>query len=346
MLRVVRDGKAVDLRALWYSDGTLYLLDQRKLPLTVEVFEAHDLEASAFAIEDMVVRGAPAIGAAAALAMAQADHHGVDLAVAAARLRRTRPTAHDLFFAIDAMERAAGAGKDLQAEAQRYVDDIVDRCRRIGEHGATLLREGSRVLTHCNAGALATVDWGTALAPLRVAHRAGLGIFVFADETRPRLQGTRLTAWELVNEGIPHALIADNAAGLYLRRGEIDLVLTGADRIVANGDVANKVGTYEKAVVAKAHGVPLYVAAPVSTFDLSIPDGDGIPIEERSAQEMTHIEGVRIAPHGVTVRNPAFDITPAALVAGYITEAGVFPQDRLERLLGQVRADHAALGHR
>ncbi len=331
-MRVVSEGVARELPALWYDQGVLHLIDQRRLPLHLEIVQAGDLEAVCTAIRDMTVRGAPAIGAAAAFGMAQAQLRRDDLGHAAARLRATRPTAFDLFDAIAAMEAAAAVGQDLAVAAAAYVARTVDRCRRIGEHGAALLTEGSRVLTHCNAGALATVDWGTALAPLRVAHRAGRRLFVYADETRPRLQGARLTVWELLNEGIPHALIADNAAGLYLRRREVDLVIVGADRIVANGDVANKIGTYEKAVVAAANGVPFYVAAPASTFDSSLPHGDSIPIEERDASEVTHLEGVQVAPFGTSVRNPAFDVTPHQLVSGYITEHGIFAPGDLGRL--------------
>jgi translation initiation factor eIF-2B subunit alpha/methylthioribose-1-phosphate isomerase len=196
-------------------------------------------------------------------------------------------------------------------------------CKSIGEHGSALIKDGSRVLTHCNAGALATVDFGTALAPMRVAHRAGRKFFVYVDETRPRLQGAKLTSWELLNEGIDHAIIADNAAGHYMSRGQVDLVIVGADRIVSNGDFANKIGTYEKAVLAKESGVPFYVAAPVSTFDFSLTSGSGIVIEERSQDEVLLVGGRRISPEGSRAMNPAFDVTPARYVTGFITENGV-----------------------
>jgi len=214
-----------------------------------------------------------------------------------------------------------------------YVESIVERCRKIGEFGAPLIKENAKLLTHCNAGALATVDYGTALAPMRLAHDRGVSFFVWVDETRPRLQGSKLTAWELLNEGIDHAVIADNAAGHYFQRGEVDLVITGADRIVANGDFANKIGTYGKALLAKEHGVPFYVAAPLSTFDFSKKSGALIPIEERGEDEVTLIGAERLAPSGSRARNPAFDVTPARLVAGFITEVGILKADELKRVM-------------
>lgn len=301
-----------DLPALWWEDGQVHMIDQRVLPEELTFVAYDDVDAVAEAIADMVVRGAPAIGAAAAYGMALAAladdrDRGADV------LAKSRPTANDLFYAIDAMEEALDAGRDPVSAARDYVDETVDRCRRIGEHGADLVEEDHRYLTHCNAGALATVDWGTALAPFRVARREGRDFFVYADETRPREQG-RLTLWELQNEQIPSALIADNAAGHFMARGEIDALITGADRIAANGDVANKIGTYEKAVLADRHDIPYYVAAPVSTFDPGTPTGADIPIEERSTDELGA---------GIPAENPAFDVTPADLVAGVITEDGV-----------------------
>ena len=331
-MRVSVDGEARDLRTVWLEDGTVNLIDQRALPFELRIYEARDLESVAVAIEDMVVRGAPAIGATAAYGLAQAQLLGADLKEAADRLRKTRPTGHDLFHAIDYMLHAAQTGEDLVAAAERYAQEDVDRCRRIGEHGAKLLKSGSRILTHCNAGALATVDFGTVMAPLRAAKERGKRLFVYVSETRPRLQGARLTAWELAQEGIEHAIIADAAAGAFLHRGEVDLVLVGADRVAANGDTANKIGTYTKAVVARENGVPFYVAAPTSTIDLTLPSGDKIPIEERSPQEILQVAGVPIAPKESPARNPAFDVTPAKYITGIITEVGVLKPSELKRL--------------
>ena len=214
-------------------------------------------------------------------------------------------------------------GKDAIKVANEYVEDIITRCRKIGENGDKLIKNDMKILTHCNAGALATVDYGTALAPIRIAHNKGKKIFVYADETRPRCQGL-LTDWELEQEGIPHAVIADNAAGHYLKSGEINLVITGADRITKNGDFANKIGTYEKAVIAKENNVPFYVAAPVSTFDKNLPSGNEIIIEERGREELAVINGKKIYPEYTKIKNPAFDVTPAEYVTGYITEKGIF----------------------
>ena len=296
-----------EMRSLWW-DGTLKLIDQRKLPFQLKIFEASSVEKVAYAIKKMVVRGAPAIGCAAAYGMALAE----DKEKAARMLKRTRPTAHDLFYAVDYMTENEGR---IEA-AHRYVEDIVEKCRKIGEIGEKLIKHGSRILTHCNAGALATVDWGTALAPIRMAKDRE--IFVWVDETRPRLQGL-LTSWELKQEGIKHAVIADNAAGYFMREGEVDMVIVGADRIASNHDVANKIGTYEKAVLAKENDIPFYVAAPISTFDESISDGRKIKIEERDAEEVTKIFDY-IPPE---IRNPAFDVTPAEYITGIITEKGI-----------------------
>jgi len=295
------------MRSLWWDD-TLKLIDQRKLPFQLKIFEASSVEKVAYAIKKMVVRGAPAIGCAAAYGMALAE----DKEKAARMLKRTRPTAHDLFYAVDYMMENEGR---IEA-AHRYVEDIVEKCRKIGEIGEKLIKHGSRILTHCNAGALATVDWGTALAPIRMAKDRE--IFVWVDETRPRLQGL-LTSWELKQEGIKHAVIADNAAGYFMREGEVDMVIVGADRIASNHDVANKIGTYEKAVLAKENDIPFYVAAPISTFDESILDGKKIKIEERDAEEVTKIFDY-IPPE---IRNPAFDVTPAEYITGIITEEGI-----------------------
>ncbi len=329
-MRVTIDGVPRELRTVWLEDGMVKLIDQRYLPFDVRVYEAKTYEDVAVAIEDMVVRGAPAIGATAAYGMAQAREQGLDLKAVAERFRKTRPTGQDLFHAIDTMMTAAAAGEDLVAAAERYANDDIERCRKIGEHGARLIRNGTRILTHCNAGALAAVDYGTALAPMRVAKEEGRQFFVYIDETRPRLQGARLTSWELLEAGIEHAIITDGAAGHFLGRGEIDLVLVGADRIAANGDTANKIGTYGKAVVAKENGVPFYVAAPTSTIDASLASGAKIPIEERSPQEVLHLDGRPIAPKDSPARNPVFDVTPAKYITGIITERGILKPSELQ----------------
>ncbi|MCD6468384.1 MAG: S-methyl-5-thioribose-1-phosphate isomerase [Thermoplasmata archaeon] len=312
------DGR--EYKSVWFEDGKLYLIDQRRLPFRFEVFVAETVDDVVFSIKDMVVRGAPAIGAAAAYGVALAKDGEEKEAIE--RLQATRPTAHDLFYALRYMEESMEEGVDVVSAAEKYAEGIIDKCRRIGEHGEKLISDGSRVLTHCNAGALATIDYGTALAPLRVAHREGKRVFVYADETRPRMQGS-LTVWELKEEGMECVLIADNAAGYLMKRGEVDLVIVGADRIARNGDVANKIGTYEKAVVAKENNIPFYVAAPVSTFDLSIETGEEIVIEERSEVELKEKNGCRLLPEWVKVRNPAFDVTPARYITGYITEDGI-----------------------
>jgi len=331
-LHVTIEGVPRELKTVWLEDGMVKLIDQRYLPFDVRVYEAKTYEDVAVAIEDMVVRGAPAIGATAAYGMAQAGEQGLDMKTVADRFRKTRPTGQDLFYAIDTMMAAAAAGQDLIAAAERYASDDIERCRKIGEHGAKLIRNGTRILTHCNAGALAAVDYGTAMAPMRVAKEQGRRFFVYVDETRPRLQGARLTAWELLEAGIEHAIITDGAAGLFLGRGEIDLVLVGADRIAANGDTANKIGTYGKAVVAKENGVPFYVAAPTSTIDASLASGAKIPIEERSPQEVLHLDGHPIAPKESPARNPAFDVTPAKYITGIITERGILKPSQLRTI--------------
>jgi len=308
-----------DGRALWFEKNCVKFIDQRKLPYKLECFIAKNVDDVAFAIKDMVVRGAPAIGAAAVYGMVLGIK---DVNKTADKLRTTRPTAHDLFYAIDYMIDKIKGGEDARVAADAYVEDIIDRCRRIGEHGEKLIKDGMKILTHCNAGALATVDYGTALAPFRIAHNKGKSFFVFADETRPRCQGL-LTDWELEQEGIPHAVIVDNAAGFFMRNGEIDMIITGADRIAKNGDFANKIGTYEKAVLAKENGIPFYVAAPVSTFDKNIKEGCMIEIEQRGREELAVINGKKVMPDWTNVRNPAFDVTPKKYVTGFITEDGI-----------------------
>ena len=331
------------MRTIEWDEGYVRLIDQRRLPHEYVVSAFDDYRDVARAIQEMYIRGAPAIGAAAAFGMALAARSSsavepeellVDLKQAAKLLRATRPTAVNLSWGIERMLRRAeadrSAGADvssiingLVSEAQSLADEDVVLNRQLGSHGAEVVPQGARILTHCNAGALATVDYGTALGVVRAAHEQGKEIHVFVDETRPRLQGARLTAWELMRDGISMTLIADNAAGHLMRTGRIDLVVVGADRVAANGDVANKIGTYKLAVVAQENGIPFYVAAPTSTIDLSTPTGDDIPIEERDAREVTHIGGVSIVPEGVEVCNPAFDVTPHRYVTGIITEKGV-----------------------
>jgi translation initiation factor eIF-2B subunit alpha/methylthioribose-1-phosphate isomerase len=312
------------VRALWFRGRTLHLIDQRELPARTVVRHLTRVREVADAIRTMVVRGAPAIGVAAAYGMALAHREGsYSPARAAKLLRATRPTAVDLAVGVEAVRTAWVAGEDPRAAADRYRAEIVDECHRIGIAGAPLLRRAHRVLTHCNAGALATVEWGTALAPIRVARARGADLFVWVDETRPLLQGARLTAWELARERIPHAVIADNAAGAFMQAGQVDAVIVGADRIARNGDFANKIGTYEKAVVARENEVPFYVAAPWSTFDIGRPDGRAIPVEERAEEEVLELAGRRIAPRGSHARNPAFDVTPAKFVTAFVTPLGV-----------------------
>jgi len=323
-----------DTHAAWWSDDGVHYLDQRTIPATVTVGVARTVEDVAQAIEDMAVRGAPLIGVVAAYGLALAARRGDDLEVAFQRLLRTRPTAINLLRGLEAV-RAVAPDPARMLEAARAHDRAeVAAAEAIGEHGLALLRCGSRVMTHCNAGWLAVQDWGTALAPIYRAARAGLAPFVYVSETRPRLQGARLTAWELGQEGIDHALIADGAAAHLLQRGQVDLVITGADRIARNGDAANKVGTYAKALAAKAHGIPFYIAAPLTTVDRATPTGADIPIEERSPDELLSAEGldeagevrrVRLAPAGTPALNPAFDVTPHALITALITEVGVVP---------------------
>ena len=306
----------------WHGDH-LDLLDQRRLPEDIVYVTCRTAAETAAAIRDMVVRGAPAIGCAAAYGIALDAGAGRNLAEAEALLAASRPTAVNLFWALERMRGSA----DPQAEALAiYAEDIAAN-KAMGAFGAALIADGARIMTHCNAGALATAGHGTALGVIRSARDAGKTISVIANETRPYLQGARLTAWEMVQEHIPVTLVTDNMAGHLISRGQVDVVIVGADRIAANGDTANKIGTYTLSVLAHRHGIPFYVAAPLSTFDPAIPDGSHIPIEERPAEEVTGYRGVRWAPAGVQVCNPAFDVTPARLVTGLITERGVCEAD-------------------
>ena len=344
------------LPTIEWKDDSIVMIDQRKLPSAEVYVTCKTATEMAKAIKTMVIRGAPAIGVAAAmgiaLGMRKSKATGTKQFVTEFQktcdlMAATRPTAVNLFWAIDRMKRAfadaAQAGDSvseikqrLEAEAHRIHDEDVASCRSMGAHGAALVPDSARILTHCNAGALATAGYGTALGVIRAAVEQGKAVSVLADETRPFLQGARLTAWELVKDGIDTTVITDNMAGTMMRQGHVDLVVVGADRIAANGDVANKVGTYAVAVLAKVHQIPFYVAAPVSTVDLNTPDGDRIPIEERNEREVTHVGSARLTPGGARVRNPAFDVTPAEYVTAIVTERGIArpPYDEsLARLL-------------
>ncbi len=309
-----------EVQTLRWAGRALVLIDQRRLPGAEEYVTCRTSEEVASAIATMVVRGAPAIGVAAAYGMALAARSGEPLAEAARRLKAARPTAVNLAWAVDRMVAEGGAE---EAARRIHVEDEA-HCAAIGEHGLEVFPEaGGRALTHCNTGALATAGIGTALGMIRAAHRAGRLERVYADETRPWLQGARLTAWECLRDGIPCTLLADSAAATLLALGRVDVVVVGADRIAANGDAANKIGTYPLAVLAHRHDVPFYVAAPTSTLDLSLPTGDAIAIEQRPPSEVTHVAGAPMAPEGVEVFNPSFDLTPADLIAGIVTERGV-----------------------
>ena len=322
------------MEAIRWENDTLYLLDQTRLPAEEVWLPYTDYREVANAIRTMVVRGAPAIGVSAAYAYCLAARAGADLAEARAVLAASRPTAVNLFWALDRMAFCKG---DLLAEAKAIHQEDVEMCRTIGAFGAAVVPDGARILTHCNAGALATGGYGTALGVIRAAHELGKVKMVYADETRPLLQGARLTAHELVADGIPTTLLADNMAAALMRRGGVDMVVVGCDRMAANGDFANKIGTYSVAVNAHYHGVPFYTALPSSTIDMTIADGSGIPIEERSRDELIHLGPTQTAPLDVGVWNPAFDVTPHALLTGIITEKGIlYPpfQENLAKLFG------------
>jgi len=362
-MKVKIGGETREFRTLWREGRTVNMIDQRKLPHRFEIATTDNHEETAEAIRNMTVRGAGAIGVAGAYGIAQAsmeagnlssDDFEAYLRAAKDRLEKTRPTAVNLFHAVERCVKASMGGpvservRKTVIDADAVAEADISASMRIGEHGSALIEDGCRLLTHCNAGALAFIDYGTALSPMRFAHWRGKSIFVFVDETRPRCQGAMLTAWELKQEGIPYAVIVDNAAGHFMRRGEVDVVIVGADRIAVNGDVANKIGTYEKAVLAHENGVPFYVAAPMMTFDPKCANGDQIEIEERSAEEVRGILGagdggelsrVLITEGDTPVRNPAFDVTPAEYVTGFITELGVLEppfSDSISSALGEV----------
>jgi methylthioribose-1-phosphate isomerase len=334
------------------QDDVIVMVDQRKLPAQEVYVRCRNAQEVAKAIRTMVIRGAPAIGVAAAMGIALGmkksaargtRQYAVEFQKTCEMMAATRPTAVNLFWAIDRMKRAfaegAQAGESpeelsarLEREARRIHDEDVASCRAMGAFGAEMVPDGARVLTHCNAGALATAGYGSALGVIRAAVEQGKTIAVFADETRPVLQGARLTAWELVRDGINTTVITESMAGPLMRAGEIDLVVVGADRIAADGDTANKIGTYTVAVLAHEHGIPVYVAAPLSTIDLSTPDGEHIPIEERDQREVSHLGSSRLTPIGAKIRNPAFDVTPHRYIAGIITEKGIFRPPYTESL--------------
>jgi methylthioribose-1-phosphate isomerase len=335
----------------WQGD-VIVMVDQRKLPAQEVYVRCRTAQEVARAIRTMVIRGAPAIGVAAAMGIALGmrkssakgtRQYAVEFQKTCDMMATTRPTAVNLFWAIERMKRAfaegahAGQSPDeladrLEREARSIHDEDVASCRAMGRFGAAVVPDGARVLTHCNAGALATAGYGSALGVVRAAVEQGKRIAVIADETRPFLQGARLTAWELVRDGISTTVITESMAGPLMRAGDIDIVVVGADRIAANGDTANKIGTYTVAVLAHEHKIPFYVAAPLSTIDLSTPDGDQIPIEERDQREITHLGSARLTPEGVKIRNPAFDVTPHRYIAGIITEKGIFQPPYTESL--------------
>jgi S-methyl-5-thioribose-1-phosphate isomerase len=317
-------------RAVWWEDGIVKYVDQRLIPYRFEVAEARSLDEVADAIVSMGVRGAPTIGVMAAYGLALAVMQGEDVSDAYRTLAATRPTAVNLKVGLDRV--ISDVAESILTSAREFDESEVAAAEAIGENGNLLIAENAKILTHCNTGWLAAQDWGTAASVIFKAQRSGKQPFVFVSETRPRLQGSRLTAWEMANEGVDHQIIADSSSALLMSRGEIDVVITGADRIAANGDTANKIGTYSHALAAKAHGVPFYIAAPKSTIDLNTPTGGDIEIEERDEDEVLSVRGVdddgilltiRIASSGSGARNPAFDVTPAHLIAGIITESGV-----------------------
>jgi methylthioribose-1-phosphate isomerase len=340
------------LPTIAWQEENIVMVDQRKLPAAEIYVTCKSVNDVAKAIKTMVIRGAPAIGVSAAMGLALGAARSkatgtrqftTEFQKNCELLAATRPTAVNLFWAIERMKQAfaegalAGESVDqlkarLRVVADRIHDDDVASCRAIGAHGATLVPDEARILTHCNAGALATAGYGTALGVIRGAVEAGRKVRVLADETRPFLQGARLTAWELIKDGIDTTVITDNMAGAIMRMGDIDLVVVGADRIAANGDTANKIGTYSVAVLAREHGIPFYVAAPWSTIDLDTADGDAIPIEERPAREVTHVGNNQVAPDGAGVRNPSFDVTPAKYITAIITERGVYRPPFLDTL--------------
>lgn len=340
-----------EIKAIEFKDDVLYLIDQRKLPNDYELFECRTYKEVIFAIKDMIVRGAPAIGATAAYGVVLAAKEFLEndkedflknMNEALEKLSKSRPTAVNLMWAIKRMRNLIKINielsvreiyKKIKVEADKILNEDIETNKKMSKYGNEIIPQKATILTHCNTGALATAGFGTALGVIREAFYSGKDIFVFADETRPRLQGGRLTAWELVQEGIPSKLIVDNAAATLIRDGKIDVILVGADRIALNGDTANKIGTFMLSVVAKTYNVPFYVVAPTTTIDFDIETGEEIEIEERSSKELTHIETVRIAPEGIEVFNPAFDVTPNENITGIITEKGIISPSYKENIL-------------
>ncbi len=344
------------MRTVDWHNGAVRMIDQRRIPWALEQVRLESYQAVAEGIRNMTVRGAPAIGAAAAFGLALAARQSqadsldallADLRSAAQTLKAARPTAVNLAWAVDQMMALAESREfahpdalraALLASAQRIADDDVRINQTMGANGAVLIEPGMTVLHHCNTGALATVDYGTALGVIRAAHEQGKAFHVLLDETRPRLQGSRLSAWELEQLGVSYDIISDTAAGYYMRRGEIKLVLVGADRVAANGDFANKIGTYQIAILAKEHGIPFFTVAPTSTVDLSLPDGDAIPIEERSKDEVIAPYGNALVPEHFKARNPAFDVTPHRYLSGIVTERGILRPPFTESLRRAISA--------
>ncbi len=334
----------IEYRTVWMKDTSVFFIEQNLLPFQFSIQEAKTFSDSCHAIRTMMVRGAGAIGAIAGFAMAQAaleapeDNYHQFLAKARIIIESTRPTARNLFHAVEKVYAAALISRNMAVmAAQQVADRDADDSHKIGEFGNELIRDGMNIETHCNAGWLAFVDYGTALSPVYLAHQLGKRIFVYADETRPRSQGARLTAWELKQAGVPHTIIPDNAGAWLMSLGKIDMMIVGADRIAANGDTANKIGTLEKAIAAKEYGIPFYVAAPTSTFDVKCADGKHIPIEERSEEEVLYQDGITadgrlerilVCSPGSSALNPAFDVTPAKYITGIITEKGIIRPDR------------------
>lgn len=353
-MKVKLENEIKHFRTVWMEGFNVKMIDQAKLPHSFEILELKDYKETAKAIKDMNIRGAGAIGAAAGYAVAQAalkspydSQKSLTSYVeeAADYVKATRPTAQNLFYAVELVlntvkfqKTVIGAKLSAKKTAQKIADEDAEACKKIGSYGEPLIKDGCNILTHCNAGWLAFVDYGSAISPVYVANEKGKKVFVYVDETRPRLQGASLTAWELGQNGIEHRIIADNVSGWLMQLGKIDLVIVGADRIAANGDVANKIGTYEKAVLAKTNKVPFYVAAPTSTFDRACKTGKDIPIEERSEKEVLYVKGycektkgveeVRISPEGSHALNYAFDVTPAKYITGIITEKGIVKADK------------------
>ncbi|MEA1924665.1 MAG: S-methyl-5-thioribose-1-phosphate isomerase [Candidatus Altiarchaeota archaeon] len=351
------DGGKRDCQTVWMKDDIVCLINQPLLPHRFEIYRSGSYKQTADAIRNMIVRGAPAIGATASYGMAQAvleydlgfSDFKAYLDEVSLFFHKTRPTAYDLFHAVEHIYNKIIESKDIRdaqdkavKESIKYAEESALMCKRIGELGENLIEDGMNILTHCNAGALACVDYGTALSPLRMAHYNKKRMHVYVDETRPRMQGSRLTAWELLQEGIDYSIIADNAGGYFMSRGEIDLVIVGADRIALNGDVVNKIGTYEKAVVAQENNIPFYVAAPHSSIDFNCESGEDIKIEERNIDEVLGMWGfdrekrefrkIRTSPEGSNSRNPAFDVTPSEYITGIVTEDGVYKPDKIRNL--------------